>query len=202
LKIPSRDKAERIIQLTFDYVSQPRCIPSGLLAAPSVFHGSSQSTSSRQQSAVSTALSPSKPLDAVSITQARSFVQTFGGRQSASRSATSYQRRLITITVRPCNLTSPDVNTLLGNDTRIQLSNVVVKWITYCLVLHNVALVLAAGSGVFGLLAHIQEIAICSDPLLPSTFTTPPPLAPPRHRIKPQRCVLGYFWLIRYTVKL
>ncbi|KAF9650300.1 pali-domain-containing protein [Thelephora ganbajun] len=53
-----------------------------------------------------------------------------------------------------------DINTLLGNNTKIQIPNVVVKWITYCLVLHIVALVLAAGSAVFGLLAHIREISI------------------------------------------
>lgn len=52
-----------------------------------------------------------------------------------------------------------DLDTLLGNDTKIQIPNVVAKWITYCLVLHIVALILAAGSAVFGLLAHIREIS-------------------------------------------
>lgn len=52
-----------------------------------------------------------------------------------------------------------DINTLLGNETIIQVPNVVVKWITYCLVLHLVALVLAAISAVFGLLAHVSEFA-------------------------------------------
>src|SRR5882762_4050235 len=62
---------------------------------------------------------------------------------------------------RPCNPISPtDINALLGNDTKIQLPNVVVKWITYCLVLHIVALALAAGSAVFGLLAHIREMSM------------------------------------------
>jgi hypothetical protein len=39
-----------------------------------------------------------------------------------------------------------------------------VKWITYALVLHVVALVAAAGSAVFGLLAHVREMsmACCS----------------------------------------
>lgn len=53
----------------------------------------------------------------------------------------------------------PDINTLLGNDTKIQIPNVVVKWITYCLVLHAVALGLSAISSVFGLLAHCAEFA-------------------------------------------
>ena len=35
-----------------------------------------------------------------------------------------------------------------------------VKWITYCLFLHIVALILAAGSAVFGLLAHIREVSM------------------------------------------
>jgi len=62
---------------------------------------------------------------------------------------------------RPGNPISPtDINALLGNDTKIQLPNVVVKWITYCLVLHIVALALAAGSAVFGLLAHIREMSM------------------------------------------
>ena len=34
------------------------------------------------------------------------------------------------------------------------------KWLTYCLFLHVVALVLAAGSAVFGLLAHVREMAM------------------------------------------
>lgn len=52
-----------------------------------------------------------------------------------------------------------DINTLLGNNTSIQIPNVVARWITYCLVLHIVALALAAGSAVFGLLAHIREVS-------------------------------------------
>ena len=57
-----------------------------------------------------------------------------------------------------------DVNSLLGDDTRIQIPNVLVKWITYALVLHIVALILSAISAVFGLLAHVREMsmAYCS----------------------------------------
>lgn len=52
------------------------------------------------------------------------------------------------------------MNSLLGDDTAIQIPNVVVKWLTYALVLHIVALALSAGSAVFGLLAHIREMSM------------------------------------------
>ncbi|KAH9937340.1 SUR7/PalI family-domain-containing protein [Fomitopsis serialis] len=57
-----------------------------------------------------------------------------------------------------------DVNTLLGDNTFIKIPNVLVKWITYALVLHLVALILSAISAVFGLLAHVREMsmAYCS----------------------------------------
>ncbi|KZT74973.1 pali-domain-containing protein [Daedalea quercina L-15889] len=57
-----------------------------------------------------------------------------------------------------------DVNTLLGDTTAIQIPSVLVKWITYALVLHIVALILSAISAVFGLLAHVREMsmAYCS----------------------------------------
>ncbi|KAF7347347.1 hypothetical protein MVEN_01490400 [Mycena venus] len=53
-----------------------------------------------------------------------------------------------------------DINSLVGNNLPIEIPNVVVKWLTYVLVLHIVALALAAGSAVFGLLAHIREMAM------------------------------------------
>ncbi|KAH9944276.1 pali-domain-containing protein [Epithele typhae] len=57
-----------------------------------------------------------------------------------------------------------DINDLLGNNTGIEIPEVVVKWITYALVLHIVALVLAGISSIFGLLAHVREMsmAYCS----------------------------------------
>lgn len=57
-----------------------------------------------------------------------------------------------------------NVNALLGDDLPIQIPNVLVKWVTYALVLHIVALVLAALSAFFGLLAHVREVsmAYCS----------------------------------------
>ncbi|KAF8591951.1 pali-domain-containing protein [Ramaria rubella] len=64
------------------------------------------------------------------------------------------------------NCTSPrvgyefDPNSLLGNTTPIQIPEVIVKWLTYALVLHIVALAFAAGSAVFGLLAHIRELSM------------------------------------------
>ncbi|KAG9088255.1 hypothetical protein FS749_002322 [Ceratobasidium sp. UAMH 11750] len=51
-------------------------------------------------------------------------------------------------------------NALLGNDLPIQIPNVVVKWITYALVLHIVAFGLAGVSAVFGLLAHVREMSM------------------------------------------
>lgn len=53
-----------------------------------------------------------------------------------------------------------DINSLVGNHTGIEIPTVLVKWITYALFLHIVALALAAGSAVFGLLAHIREMAM------------------------------------------
>ncbi|KAL4241701.1 pH-response regulator palI/RIM9 [Abortiporus biennis] len=57
-----------------------------------------------------------------------------------------------------------DINSLVGDNTAIQIPTVVVKWITYALFLHAIALILAAGSAVFGLLAHVREMsmACCS----------------------------------------
>ncbi|KAF9015731.1 SUR7/PalI family-domain-containing protein [Cyathus striatus] len=60
-----------------------------------------------------------------------------------------------------------DVNSLLGvasNKLDIEIPQVAVKWITYALFLHVVALALAVGSAVFGLLAHVREMsmACCS----------------------------------------
>ncbi|EJD51935.1 pali-domain-containing protein [Auricularia subglabra TFB-10046 SS5] len=58
-----------------------------------------------------------------------------------------------------------DPNVVLGITNRIDIPNVVVKWITYALVLHVVALVLAAVSALFGLLAHVREMSMvcCSN---------------------------------------
>ncbi|KAG6830889.1 hypothetical protein H0H92_014040 [Tricholoma furcatifolium] len=53
-----------------------------------------------------------------------------------------------------------NINSLVGNSLPIQIPQVVVKWLTYCLVLHIVALALAAGSAVFGLLAHVREMSM------------------------------------------
>jgi hypothetical protein len=51
------------------------------------------------------------------------------------------------------------VNALVG-DTTIQIPQVVVKWLTYVLVLHIVAFGLAAIAAFFGLLAHVREMAM------------------------------------------
>ncbi|KAI0315656.1 SUR7/PalI family-domain-containing protein [Amylostereum chailletii] len=53
-----------------------------------------------------------------------------------------------------------DINQLVGNNTSVDIPDVLVKWITYVLVLHIVALVFAAGSALFGLLAHIREFSM------------------------------------------
>ncbi|KAG6873845.1 hypothetical protein C0995_010457 [Termitomyces sp. Mi166 len=53
-----------------------------------------------------------------------------------------------------------DINSLVGNDLPVEIPQVVVKWLTYCLVLHIVALGLAAVSALFGLLAHVREMSM------------------------------------------
>lgn len=53
-----------------------------------------------------------------------------------------------------------DVNALVGDTTTIQIPQVVVKWLTYVLVLHIVAFGLAAIGALFGLLAHVREMAM------------------------------------------
>jgi hypothetical protein len=53
-----------------------------------------------------------------------------------------------------------DINGLVGNSLPVKIPTIVVKWITYLLVLHVVALGFAAGSAVFGLLAHVREMAM------------------------------------------
>ncbi|KAI0735045.1 SUR7/PalI family-domain-containing protein [Earliella scabrosa] len=57
-----------------------------------------------------------------------------------------------------------DVNGLLGNRLPIEIPQVLVKWVTYALVLHIVALLLSGVSAIFGLLAHVREMsmAYCS----------------------------------------
>ncbi|KAJ7053955.1 hypothetical protein C8F01DRAFT_1260176 [Mycena amicta] len=57
-----------------------------------------------------------------------------------------------------------DINSLVGNKLPVEIPTVVVKWLTYVLFLHVVALILAAGAAVFGLLAHVREMsmAYCS----------------------------------------
>ncbi|KAK7448789.1 hypothetical protein VKT23_013519 [Stygiomarasmius scandens] len=51
-----------------------------------------------------------------------------------------------------------DINALVDNTTRIEIPDIAVKWITYALVLHIVAFVLAGASTVFGLLAHVCQV--------------------------------------------
>lgn len=53
-----------------------------------------------------------------------------------------------------------DINALVGNKTNIEIPEVIVKWLTYALVLHIVALALAAISSFFGLLAHVREFSM------------------------------------------
>ncbi|KLO06783.1 pali-domain-containing protein [Schizopora paradoxa] len=58
-----------------------------------------------------------------------------------------------------------DPNALLGDNIKFaQIPQVVVKWLTYALFLHVIALIGAAVSAVFGLLAHVREMsmAYCS----------------------------------------
>ncbi|KAG6332773.1 hypothetical protein ID866_6318 [Astraeus odoratus] len=53
-----------------------------------------------------------------------------------------------------------DINQLVGNDTSIEIPTIVVKWLTYALVLHIVALGLAGIASIFGLLAHVREMSM------------------------------------------
>ncbi|GBE77659.1 hypothetical protein SCP_0105400 [Sparassis crispa] len=53
-----------------------------------------------------------------------------------------------------------NVNELLGDNTSIQIPTVLVKWITYALVLHIVAVILSAIAALFGLLAHVREMSM------------------------------------------
>ena len=53
-----------------------------------------------------------------------------------------------------------DPNKLLGDNTQVQIPQVVVKWLTDVLVLHLVAMLLAAIAAVFGLLAHVREMSM------------------------------------------
>ncbi|EDR15231.1 uncharacterized protein LACBIDRAFT_291721 [Laccaria bicolor S238N-H82] len=53
-----------------------------------------------------------------------------------------------------------DINSLVGNKLPVEIPQVAVKWLTYALFLHVVALILSAGSAVFGLLAHVREMSM------------------------------------------
>ena len=53
-----------------------------------------------------------------------------------------------------------DINSLVGNKLPIEIPTVLIKWLTYGLFLHAIALCLAAVSAIFGLLAHVREFAM------------------------------------------
>lgn len=53
-----------------------------------------------------------------------------------------------------------DINSLVGNKLPVEIPQIAVKWLTYALVLHIVALGGAAISAVFGLLAHVREVSM------------------------------------------
>lgn len=53
-----------------------------------------------------------------------------------------------------------NINALVGDNTALQIPTVVVKWLTYALVLHIVAFGLAGVAAIFGLLAHVREMAM------------------------------------------
>ena len=65
-----------------------------------------------------------------------------------------------TTSIHTLVISTQDINALVGNDLPIEIPTVVVKWITYALFLHVVALILAAGSALFGLLAHVREFSM------------------------------------------
>ncbi|KAI6047835.1 pali-domain-containing protein [Pisolithus marmoratus] len=53
-----------------------------------------------------------------------------------------------------------DINALVGDNSSLQIPTIVIKWLTYALVLHIVAFGLAGGAALFGLLAHVREMAM------------------------------------------
>ncbi|KAG1749767.1 pali-domain-containing protein [Suillus paluster] len=53
-----------------------------------------------------------------------------------------------------------NINALVGDNTSIQIPTLVVKWLTYALVLHIVAFGLAGIATIFGLLAHVREMSM------------------------------------------
>ncbi|KAF8910073.1 SUR7/PalI family-domain-containing protein [Gymnopilus junonius] len=57
-----------------------------------------------------------------------------------------------------------DINSLVGNKLPVEIPQVAVKWLTYALFLHVIALIGAAISAFFGLMAHVREMsmACCS----------------------------------------
>jgi len=53
-----------------------------------------------------------------------------------------------------------DINGLVGNSLPVEIPDALVKWLTYALVLHLVAAVIAAGSAALGLVAHFIDLAM------------------------------------------
>jgi hypothetical protein len=71
------------------------------------------------------------------------------------------KRFLFSPTVRRIDLSLfQDINGLVGNKLPIEIPQVAVKWITYALFLHVIALAGAAISAIFGLLAHVREMSM------------------------------------------
>lgn len=87
---------------------------------------------------------------------------------TCSKASIGYQLGKIPLLYRTCTLDrqltpfidTNQLNQLLGDKTTVQIPQVVVKWITDALVLHIVALILAAISSLFGLLAHVREFSM------------------------------------------
>lgn len=73
------------------------------------------------------------------------YCSTISGNVSCSSAAVGYEL---------------NINALVGDDTALQIPTIVVKWLTYALVLHIVAFGLAGVAAIFGLLAHIREMAM------------------------------------------
>ena len=89
------------------------------------------------------------------------YCMTVDSSTSCSNATVGYQLSQLFFLALPQNLPSyKDVNALVGDTTAIQIPQVVVKWLTYVLVLHIVAFGLAAIAALFGLLAHVREMAM------------------------------------------
>lgn len=91
------------------------------------------------------------------------YCVTFGGNATCSSPSIGYELGQYFLQGPSSPLISwpiIDINGLLDLPLGIEIPQVAVKWLTYALFLHVVALILSAGSALFGLLAHVREMSM------------------------------------------